>query len=275
MAKLMSMTDGGCPSAIAKFTNRPSPSTKIRWPVFSLYSSTSLRTFFVTPVDSSFRATRSSSMSKWPRVAHDRAVLHRPEVLPADDVLVARHRDEHVADLGRVGHRHHHEPVHRRLQGRDRVHFRHDHLSTQTPRPQGHALAAPAVAAHDHLAAGHQDVRRPDDAVDGALAGAVAVVEHVLRRGVVHRDDRELEDAVLLHRPQPDDAGRRLLHAADDLVDGAWPARPAGSSDAHARTCACTSSSRSRATNTMRHTKSAPSSMVTFGSNSSAATTCL
>jgi len=40
----------------------------------------------------------------------------------------------------------------------------------------------------------------------------------VLRVRLVHGDDRVLQRAVLRHRLQPDHAGRRLLRAADDLV---------------------------------------------------------
>ena len=77
-----------------------------------------------------------------------------------------------------------------------------DHLGAQAAGPQGDALAAPAVAADDDLPAGQQHVGRADDAVDGALAGAVAVVEEVLGLGVVDGDDRELA----ARRPSPSPA---------------------------------------------------------------------
>ena len=54
-------------------------------------------------------------------VADDRAVLHDREVLVRDDVLVAGHGDEDVADLGGLGHRHDPEAVHRGFEGADRV----------------------------------------------------------------------------------------------------------------------------------------------------------
>jgi hypothetical protein len=38
---------------------------------------------------------------------------------------------------------------------------------------------------------GDEDVGGPDDAVEGALSGAVAVVEQVLGPGLVDGDDRE------------------------------------------------------------------------------------
>ena len=106
------------------------------------------------------------------------------------------------------------------------------------PGPQRDALAAPAIAADDHLAAGQQRVGGPDDAVDRALAGAVAVVEEVLGLGVVDGDDRQLEDAVLLHRPQPDHAGRRLFHAGDDVGHQGLAVGRDRASTAQARTSA-------------------------------------
>ena len=57
--------------------------------------------------------------------------------------------------------------------------------------PHGDARAAPAVAADDEVLARQQDVGGADDAVDRALAGAVAVVEEVLGVGVVDGDDRD------------------------------------------------------------------------------------
>ena len=51
------------------------------------------------------------------------------------------------------------------------------------------------------------------------LAGPVAVVEEVLRLGLVDRHDREAEGVVGGHRLEPDDAGRRLLRARQHLLD--------------------------------------------------------
>ena len=87
---------------------------------------------------------------------------------------------------------------------------------TCAPMPLGprcDAASAPAVAGHDHLPPGEQHVRRPDQPVDRRLAGAVAVVEQVLRLGLVDGDHREAELALGLERLEPDDAGRRLLRA--------------------------------------------------------------
>ena len=155
------------------------------------------------------------------RVADHRAVLHRGEVLGADDVDVAGDGDEQVADLGGLVHRHDLEAVHRGLEGADRLDLGDDHVGAQALGPHGDALAAPAVAGDDDPLAGDQHVGGADHAVDRALAGPVAVVEEVLGHRVVDGDDRQLQDAVLLHRPEPDDAGGRLLHARDDVADEA------------------------------------------------------
>jgi hypothetical protein len=152
-------------------------------------------------------------------VREDRAVLHRLEVLAAQDVLVAGRGAEDVADLGGLGHREHAEPVHDRLQGAHRVDLEHDDVGAHAARALGEPAAAPAVAADDEVAAGQQHVGRADDAVDRRLACAVAVVEEVLGLRLVDRDDGEGQDAVALHGAQADDAGRRLLGAGDDVRD--------------------------------------------------------
>src|SRR5262249_11658244 len=74
-----------------------------------------------------------------------------------------------------------------------------------------------------HFAAGQQHVGGADDAVEGALAGAVTVVEKVLGLGVVDGDDREAQHAVALHGAQAVDAGGRFFHAAGHLTDDALP----------------------------------------------------
>src|SRR5262249_29327076 len=131
--------------------------------------------------------------------------------------------DEDVADRGGLGDRHDHEAVHGRFQGPNGIDFGDDDLAAHAAGPQGDALAAPAVTGDDDFAAGQEGVGGPDDAVDGALAGAVAVVEEVLGLGVVDGDDRELEHAIAFHGPQAIDPGGGLFHAADHLVDDAHP----------------------------------------------------
>ena len=78
------------------------------------------------------------------------------EMLRPDHVLVAGQRDEHVADLGRLGHRHDLEAVHRRLERLDRIDFGDDDDGAHAAGPHGEAPAAPAVAGHDDLRAGQQ-----------------------------------------------------------------------------------------------------------------------
>ena len=101
-------------------------------------------------------------------------------MLAADDVDVAGDGDEQVAERGGLGDRLDLEAVHRGLEGADRVDLGDDDVRAHAAGPQRDALAAPAVAADDDLPAGQQHVGGADDAVDRALAGAVAVVEEVL-----------------------------------------------------------------------------------------------
>jgi hypothetical protein len=84
--------------------------------------------------------------------------------------------------------------------------------------PRGDAPTDPAVAGDDDVAAGEQDVRRPQDPVDRRLAGPVAVVEEVLGLGLVDGHDGKPEGAVGGHRLEPDDPGRRLLGPGQDLA---------------------------------------------------------
>jgi len=132
-----------------------------------------------------------------PGVGDDRAVLHPQQVLLADDALVPGHGQEDVPERRRPRHGHDLKTVHDRLDGPDGIDFRDDHVGPGAAGPHGHALAAHAVAGHDELEAGEQDIGGPEDAVEGALARAVAVVEQVLRLGVVDGDDGVAEDPVL------------------------------------------------------------------------------
>jgi hypothetical protein len=97
---------------------------------------------------------------------------------------VAGHGAEDVAEGGGAGDRHDLPAVHRGLERAQRVDLGDDHARAHAGGAGGQAAAAPAVAAHDEPAAGEQAVGRAQDPVDRALAGAVAVVEHVLGRRV-------------------------------------------------------------------------------------------
>ena len=101
---------------------------------------------------------------------------------------------------GRLAGGHHREAVHQRLEGADRVDLDDRDVRAVAGHPRGDPLADPAVAGDDDLAAGDEDVGRPQDPVERALAGPVAVVEEVLGLGLVDRDDREAEGAVGGHR---------------------------------------------------------------------------
>src|SRR5690606_37375132 len=101
-----------------------------------------------------------------------------------------------------------------------RVDLEHHHIGPVALGPHGHAPAAPTVAHHhDHLR-GDQTVRGADDAVQGGLSGAVAIVEHVLGHGFVHSHDGIAQHTVLLHRFEPDDTCGGLFGAADDTCRG-------------------------------------------------------
>ena len=90
------------------------------------------------------------------------------------------------------------------------------------PHPLGarrHAAATHAVARDHQSASREEQVRRAQDAVDRGLAGAVAVVEEVLRVRVVDGDDGEREHPLLLHRAEADHTRRRFLGPADDVSE--------------------------------------------------------
>ncbi len=113
------------------------------------------------------------------------------------------HGDEDLAFGRGVLHGLDPEAVHDRFEGPQGIDLGHDDLGAVAAGPAGHTLAAVAVAGdHDPLA-GEQDVGGPDDPVEGRLARAVAVVEHVFRVGVVDGHDGELERA--LRSPWPAD----------------------------------------------------------------------
>jgi hypothetical protein len=109
------------------------------------------------------------------------------------------------------------ETVHHRFERLERLDLCDDDVGAHAARTHRNALAAPAVAADDKVFACQQHIGSADDAVDGALAGAVAIVEEVLGLRVVDRDHGEGQLARRGHRTQADDAGCGLLGAADDV----------------------------------------------------------
>src|SRR5205814_4819065 len=153
------------------------------------------------------------------RVGQDRAVLHSLHVLAGDDGLVARGGAEDVTGLDRLAHRLHREAVHRRLERAQRIDLGDDHVRAHPTCAEGDPLAYPTVTADDESRTGEQHVRGADDSVDRRLPRPVAVVEHVLRVRVVDGNYRKAERPVTLERLQANDAGRRLLHAAEDVAE--------------------------------------------------------
>src|ERR1019366_2625584 len=89
--------------------------------------------------------------------------------------------------------------------------------------PHRAALAAPAVAGHDDVQAGDEEIRRADDAVDRGLARAIPVVEEMLRLRVVYGDDRNLQAAFLFQGLEADAARRRLLVPANAPSEKSLP----------------------------------------------------
>ncbi len=136
-----------------------------------------------------------------------------------EHALVAGHGAEHVAELRGFVHRHHAEAVHHRFERFRRIDFGDDDFGSGAARAAGQPASAPAVAGDHELRSGQQEVGGADDAVNGGLPRAVAVIEQVLGVGVVDRDDRELQHAFLRHRAQADDAGGGLFGAADHAVE--------------------------------------------------------
>ena len=127
-------------------------------------------------------------------VREDRAVLHPLHVLARAITRLSPVAVQKMSPISAASlHRQHLEAVHRRLERPHRVDLGDDHERAHAARPHGDAAPDPAVAADDEALAGEQDVRRADDPVDRRLAGAVAVVEQVLRLRVVDGDDREAE----------------------------------------------------------------------------------
>jgi len=149
-------------------------------------------------------------------VAHNSAVFHHFKVMLINHVQVAGEGDEDIADLGRFCHGHDAEAVHNRFQCHHRVDLGHDHVSTHAACTHGQAAPTPAVAGHDEDLASQEHVGGTDDAIDGRLASAVAVVKEMLGHGVVDSHNREVQRPIGCHRAQADDAGGGFLGAAEN-----------------------------------------------------------
>ena len=152
-----------------------------------------------------------------PRIGEDRAVLHLRDMFSANDLSVPRQRQEHIPERRRLLHGFHFAAVHQRLERAMRIKLRHDDAGSKRLRPQSDAAPAPAVPGdHDDLPR-NEHIRGSHDAVPDGLSGSIPVVEEILALGVVDGDHRKCEDAVLRHRFQAFDAGRRFLGTAENL----------------------------------------------------------
>src|ERR1700722_1234665 len=149
------------------------------------------------------------------RVADHGAVFHSFEVIVGDYVLVAGDGDEHVANFCGFVHGHHAEAIHHGFDGLGGIHFGDDDVCTVTFGTHRDTAPTPAGASDDYFEAGEEEVRGANDAVEGGLAGAVAIVEEVLGERVVDGDDREFQGAVFGHGAEADHAGGGLFGAAD------------------------------------------------------------
>ena len=153
------------------------------------------------------------------RVRNDRAVFHDLEVLFREHILVAGDGAEDVADLGGVDHRHHAEAIHDGFERFRRIDFGDDDFCASATRATRKTATTPSVACNDELGSSEEEVGGTDDAIDGGLSGAVAVVEEVLGVGVVDGDDGIAQHSLLGHRAQADHAGGCFFRAADDAVE--------------------------------------------------------
>ena len=115
--------------------------------------------------------------------------------------------------------RHDAEAVHHGLERFGGIDFGDDDFGAGAAGAAGQAAAAPAVAGDHELRSGQQEIGGADDAVDGGLSGAVAVVEQVLGVGVIDGDDGKLQHAFLGHGAQADDAGGGFFGASDHAFE--------------------------------------------------------
>jgi len=118
---------------------------------------------------------------------------------------------------------HDREPVHVGLESLPRVDLGHDHPRPEPVQFPRKPAAAEPVPRDDDGLSGHEHIRREHDSRKSALPSPVDVVEVPLHGGIVHRDHREHEFPLAGHRPQPVDAGRRLLAAAQDVGETVPP----------------------------------------------------
>ena len=133
-------------------------------------------------------------------VRHHSSVLHHVEVTLAEDVLISRKRQEDVAHLCRLVHRHDIEAVKDRLNRLDGIDFRDDNICAKSACTHRSALAAPSVSCDNDRLPRYDEVRRTHDAVPCGLPRPIAVVKEILAVCVICRNHRELKLALTLQR---------------------------------------------------------------------------
>src|SRR5262249_439177 len=131
-------------------------------------------------------------------------------------LFVSWYGEKDIANLGGLVQRHNPVASEHVFNGARGVDLGDDHVGTHALGARGQALAAPAVAGDYEFRTGNQRVGAADHAVDRALSGSVAVVEHVLGLGVIDGDDGILQHAIFGHGAQADHAGRGLFGSGDD-----------------------------------------------------------
>ena len=74
-------------------------------------------------------------------------------------------------------------------------------MSSMAFCPGCHTPSAPAVSADYEGCTCNETIGGPYNAIHCALPCSVSVIKEVLGIGIVYRNDRELEDSVILHAP--------------------------------------------------------------------------
>src|SRR5438132_1600951 len=205
-AKLMSITDAGCPSAAARLISRPSPSKLILRPSLIEYSSTKLRVGRFD--DASFSSAGISiSTLKWPELATmapsfitSKCSLVSTFLLP---VTVQKTSPIFAASFMDI--------------------TRKPSITASSAFVGSTSVMTTSAPAPRARRASQQKVGRANDAVNRRLPGAVTIVEKVLGIGVVHGNDRIAQHAFFGHRPQADHASGRLLRAAQHAIEHVLP----------------------------------------------------
>src|ERR1043166_5989348 len=91
-------------------------------------------------------------------------------------------------------------------------------MGPETPGATRQSPSAPSIASHHKNRTGKQDIGSPQDPVNGGLARAVAIIEKMVRVGIVDRDNRIPQKALTLQAPQPDNTCRCFFGASNDAV---------------------------------------------------------